>query len=155
MELFPTQIFPGGAAGWSTFLWGTRRAHPVGRIAGIYLFLPLCYPGFRGPVAGSGPLTKVLCTPCVWPQHRRPLRACHPGQLVSGAGGWLGKGRYCQFCPARLLCAGSSNGLACALPSRLGLTPHCRALTCSSRCFRYSQADALKYVGIEREMEIP
>ena len=142
--------------------FGTHRAHPGARVTGI-----------------SSGLCAVLASRGPWPALARSLRcsappvfglntrqACLPGQLVSGQGAGWGRGITASsvqlgpfvaemFAPLlrRRLCAASSNGLVCAALSGLGLTP-CWP-TCSSRCFRYSQADALKYVGIEREMEIP
>ena len=98
------------------------------------------------------PVSGLNTAPCCGP--------AFPGSWFQGQGASWGRGVIASsvqlgpfatgmFAPLlrRRLCAGSSNGLVCALLSGLGLTPRCRALNCSSRCFRYSQADALKYVG--------
>lgn len=119
-------------------------------------------------MAGSGPLTKVLWLPVSGLNTAPRCGPAFPGSWFQGQGASWGRGVIASsvqlgpfaagmFAPLlrRRLCAGSSNGLVCALLSGLGLTLRCRALTCSSHCLRYSQADALKYVGIEREMEIP
>ena len=155
--------------GGAPSFWGTRRALTRWQESQASLSSCLC---------------AVLASRGLWPALDRSLRfsvlpvsglntAPHcgpafPGSWFQGQGASWGSGVIASsvqlgpfatgmFAPLlrRRLCAGSSNGLVCALLSGLGLTLRCRALTCSSHCLRYSQADALKYVGIEREMEIP
>lgn len=134
---------------------------PVGLIggknAGILSLLASVLYLASGGRGGSGPLpTKVLCTPCVWPQHTVPSAGL-PSWVVGfrGQGAGWGRGIIASSVQLGSLCAGSSNGLACALragwvsPRTAERSPVPSAVSDTARLA------SLKYVGIEREMEIP
>ena len=107
--------------------FGTHRAHPGARVSGISS-------GFKGPVASSGPLTKVLCAPCVWPQYQPRCGPAFLGSWFQGQGAGWGRGVTASsvqlgplvaemFAPLlqRRPCAARRKGLVCAALAHLFL----------------------------------